>query len=48
MRPGTPPGLSLVVEPAKYFPYQRHGFEIVDTIQVGSSPAIFPMLRQAR
>lgn len=28
--------------------YQRHGFEIVDTIQVGSSPSIFPMLRQAR
>ena len=28
--------------------YQRHGFEIVDTIQVGSSPCIFPMLRQAR
>jgi GNAT superfamily N-acetyltransferase len=28
--------------------YQRYGFEIVDTIQVGSSPSIFPMLRQAR
>jgi ribosomal protein S18 acetylase RimI-like enzyme len=28
--------------------YKRHGFEIVDTIQVGSSPSIFPMLRQAR
>jgi ribosomal protein S18 acetylase RimI-like enzyme len=26
--------------------YQRHGFEILDTIQVGSSPPIFPMLRQ--
>jgi GNAT superfamily N-acetyltransferase len=28
--------------------YRRHGFEIVDAIQVGSSPSIFPMLRQAR
>lgn len=28
--------------------YRRHGFEIVDTIQVGSSPCIFPMLRQPR
>ncbi len=28
--------------------YRRHGFEIVDTIQIGSSPSIFPMLRQAR
>ena len=28
--------------------YQRHGFEIAGTIQVGSSPPIFPMLRQAR
>jgi GNAT superfamily N-acetyltransferase len=28
--------------------YERHGFRIVATIQVGSSPAIFPMLRPAR
>jgi GNAT superfamily N-acetyltransferase len=28
--------------------YQRHGFEIVGTIQVGSSPSIFPTLRHAR
>jgi GNAT superfamily N-acetyltransferase len=28
--------------------YQRHGFEIAGTIRVGSSPSIFPMLRQAR
>ncbi len=28
--------------------YQRHGFEIAGTIQVGSSPSIFPMLRHAR
>ena len=28
--------------------YERHGFEVVATIQVGSSPPIFPMLRSAR
>ena len=28
--------------------YQRHGFELVGTIQVGSSPPMFPMLRQPR
>ena len=28
--------------------YQRNGFEIVGSIQVGSSPPIFPMLRPAR
>jgi len=27
--------------------YQRHGFQVVGTIQVGSSPSIFPMLRAA-
>jgi ribosomal protein S18 acetylase RimI-like enzyme len=28
--------------------YERHGFEILGTIQVGSSPSIFPMLRPAK
>jgi GNAT superfamily N-acetyltransferase len=28
--------------------YQRHGFELLGTVQVGSSPPIFPMLRPAR
>lgn len=28
--------------------YERHGFEILGTIQVGSSPSIFPMLRLAK
>lgn len=28
--------------------YQRHGFEVLGTIQVGSSPPLFPMLRQPR
>lgn len=33
--------------PANIPLYQRHGFRVIDTIQVGSSPPIFPMLRQA-
>lgn len=28
--------------------YQRHGFEIVGTIQAGTSPSIVPMIREAR
>jgi len=28
--------------------YQRHGFEVLGTIQVGASPALVPMLRQSR
>jgi ribosomal protein S18 acetylase RimI-like enzyme len=28
--------------------YERHGFEVVGTIQVGTSPPIFPMLRKPR
>jgi ribosomal protein S18 acetylase RimI-like enzyme len=28
--------------------YRRHGFELLDTLQVGSSPPVFPMLRPAR
>jgi ribosomal protein S18 acetylase RimI-like enzyme len=28
--------------------YRRHGFELLGTIQVGSSPPIFPMLRNPR
>src|SRR5215831_17846711 len=28
--------------------YERHGFKITGTIQVGSSPSIFPMLRCSR
>ncbi|HKU97304.1 MAG TPA: GNAT family N-acetyltransferase [Vineibacter sp.] len=28
--------------------YQRHGFEVLGTIQVGSSPPLTPMLRRAR
>lgn len=28
--------------------YQRHGFEVLGTIQVGSSPSLVPMLRKPR
>jgi ribosomal protein S18 acetylase RimI-like enzyme len=34
--------------PANITLYQRHGFEVLGTIQVGSSPPLFPMLRPAR
>jgi ribosomal protein S18 acetylase RimI-like enzyme len=34
--------------PANIRLYERHGFEVLDAIQVGSSPPIFPMLRTAR
>lgn len=34
--------------PANVPLYQRHGFELLGTIQVGGSPEIFPMLRQPR
>lgn len=32
--------------PANIPLYERHGFKLLDTIQVGSSPPIFPMLRR--
>lgn len=28
--------------------YERHGFVLVDTVQVGNAPPMFPMLRQPR
>lgn len=28
--------------------YQKHGFELIGTIQVGSSPQLFPMVRKPR
>jgi hypothetical protein len=28
--------------------YERHGFEVLGTIQVGTSPAVCPMLRRPR
>jgi ribosomal protein S18 acetylase RimI-like enzyme len=39
----------LEASSAKSVPlYRRHGFELVGTIQVGSSPPLFPMLREPR
>ncbi len=35
-------------EPRNIPLYERHGFEILGTIQVGTSPPIFPMLRKPR
>ena len=34
--------------PANVPLYERHGFVVLGSIQVGSSPPIFPMLRAAR
>jgi ribosomal protein S18 acetylase RimI-like enzyme len=34
--------------PANITLYQRHGFELRGTIQVGSAPPLFPMFRPAR
>lgn len=34
--------------PANVPLYQRHGFDLLGTIQAGSSPPLFPMLRPAR
>ena len=28
--------------------YERHGFELMGTIEVGAAPPVFPMLRQPR
>jgi hypothetical protein len=28
--------------------YERHGFELLGTIQTNTSPSIFPMLRKPR
>jgi ribosomal protein S18 acetylase RimI-like enzyme len=34
--------------PANIPLYQRYGFEVLGTVQVGASPPLFPMLRRAR
>ncbi|HEY8549569.1 MAG TPA: hypothetical protein VIL35_06420 [Vicinamibacterales bacterium] len=34
--------------PRNIWLYERHGFEIIGKIQVGSSPTMTPMLRKAR
>ena len=44
-RTQTPAYLEATSEKNAAF-YQRHGFERLGTIQVGTSPSLFPMLRQ--
>ena len=34
--------------PANVPLYQRHGFEVIGTIQVGDAPPLFPMVRRPR
>ena len=34
--------------PANLSLYQRHGFEVIGNIQAGSSPPLFPMIREPR
>ena len=34
--------------PANVPLYQRHGFEVLGEIQIGSSPVVYPMLRRPR
>ena len=48
MRPGARPAYLWSSNPQNTSLNQKHGFEVVATIQVGSSPPIFPMLRHAR
>ena len=40
--------ISVVVQPTKHVSLPKAGFEIVATIQAGSSPPIFLMVRHAR
>jgi GNAT superfamily N-acetyltransferase len=35
-------------KPANVTFYERHGFEVISTIQIGASPPIFPMVRNPR
>jgi GNAT superfamily N-acetyltransferase len=46
-RHGVPAYLEST-NPANISLYRRHGFEVQGTIQVGSAPPLFPMLRAAR
>jgi ribosomal protein S18 acetylase RimI-like enzyme len=46
-RDGTPAYLEST-SPQSVRLYERHGFEVVGTIQVGTSPPIFPMVRTVR
>ena len=46
-RDGTPAYLEST-SPQSVRLYERHGFEVVGTIQVGTCPPVFPMVRAAR
>jgi ribosomal protein S18 acetylase RimI-like enzyme len=46
-RDGLPAYLEST-SPASVPLYERHGFEVIATIQVGAAPPIFPMLRRPR
>ena len=49
--PAADPDLPAYLEssnPANVPLYQRHGFEVLGEIQVGSSPPVFPMYRPPR
>jgi ribosomal protein S18 acetylase RimI-like enzyme len=46
-RDGTPAYLEST-NPENISLYERHGFEVVGTIQVGAAPPLFPMVRQPR
>ena len=46
-RDGRPAYLEST-NPANIALYQRHGFDVLGTIQVGTSPPIYPMLRKPR
>ena len=46
-RDGTPAYLESS-NPRNITLYERHGFERLGTVQVGTSPSIVPMLRRAR
>jgi GNAT superfamily N-acetyltransferase len=45
---GQAPASLESTDPANIPLYERHGFRVLVTIQVGSSPPIFPMLRAPR
>jgi hypothetical protein len=45
---GSLPCISVVVQPTKHVSLPKAGFEIVATIQAGSSPPTFLMVRHAR
>lgn len=44
-------GMTAILEssnPRNISLYERHGFEVIESIQIGSSPVMTPMIRKAR